>query len=173
MKSDILSALEIKELKNLNINLIKDYTTLAEKRLDDVLEIKKELEQKSFALLGGYLTASLTLFSLALKFVEINFWLNSTAMFFGLGVIPLFLSLKTSLYGIKGRSPSSWLCDGQYLTAPDKNAPLIHAYILHGYDERIEQSIESNSKKSKFLNIAIWFGVLSLSPFVIKLLFSL
>ncbi len=173
MKTNIISPMEIKDLKGINVSLVKDYTALAEKRLDDVLEIKKELEQKSFALLGGYLTASLTLFSLALKFVQIDFWLNSTSMFFCLGVIPLFLSLKTSLYGIKGRSPSSWLCDAQYLTLPDEKIPTVHAYILHGYDERIEQSIKSNSRKSYLLNIAIWCGVLSLSPFVIKLLFSL
>jgi hypothetical protein len=175
MSTKTLSLFEIRDLKGLNVNIIKEYISLAEKRLDDVLEIKKELEQKSFTLLGGYITASLSLFGLALKLVDYSFWLNATAILFCCGVIPLFLSLKTSLYGIKGRSPSSWLETEDYLTVERSGSgeACVYAYILHGYIPRIDQSIESNGKKSFYLNIAIWFGVLSLTPFVIKLLFCL
>lgn len=171
--TNTLTKEDISELPNLNGDAIKTYLSLAETRLIDALAIKKELDQKAFILLAGYIPAALTLFGLSEKLPDIEFWLNITGLIFCLGVIPIFLSLKASDYGTLGRHAQDWLGNSAYITASDNQMKLINAYLLHDHITRLDTSDESNDKKASFLNIAILLGMLSLIPFAIKFLFSL
>ena len=171
--SNIISKAEISTLTGLNLSAIKEYVSLAENRLVDTLETKKQLEQKAFILFSGYITAALALFGLTEKFTGIAFWLNLTAIVFCIGVIPLFLSMKASNYGTIGRHPNDWLEGSDYLTIKDEHISYTHANMLHDLILRIDTSKGSNDKKATYLNIAILTGMAALLPFFIKALFSL
>ncbi len=85
---NIISAEQIRTIENLNHKAITFYIDLAEKRLNDELDTKKQFEQKSFVLLSGYITASIALFGLADKFNNSSFWFNMTAIIFCSGILP-------------------------------------------------------------------------------------
>lgn len=170
---NILSSEQIRNMKDLNIDAIKVYLKLAEKRLADTIEVKKQFDQKAFNFLGGYVTAALALFGLSEKFTAISFWLNLTAIIFCIGVVPIFLSLKSSTYGTLGRHPKDWLESENYLTVKSGNMAHIYAYLLRDIAPRIDQSKRINKKKASYLNIAVLIGIFSLCPFLFKVLFSL
>ena len=173
---DILSSEQIRKTENLNLEAVKFYLESAEKMLTDHSGARAQFDQKSFTLLAGYITVALALFGLAEKFNGIGlfgFWLNTTSMFFCVGVIPLFLSMTSKTYGVIGKHPCNLLKTEEYLTVKSENMALMYAYLLRDYVSRIDNSVASNKKKARFLNIAILLGVASLIPFSIKFIFGL
>lgn len=162
---------QIREIEILNLNAVKFYLDLAEKRLGDDLETKKQFEQKAFVLLSGYITASIALFSLAEKFKSESLFFNLTAILFCMGILPLFFSLKSSAYGALGKNPKDWLQSIDYLAVVDEKVPHMYAYTLWGFVKKINTSTVSNSKKAFYLNIAVLLGMSSVLPFLFKVLF--
>ena len=157
--------------KNLNIDNIKFYLRLAEERLSDALDTKKQLDQKAFILFSGYMVATFALIGMSERFVDLAYWFNASAIFFGAGAVPLFLCIRTMTYGTKGRHPEDWLgSGGSYLQVKDKKMAYIYAYTLHDHIGRIDMSKKSNETKVFYLNTAIGFGLLSLAPFIIRLI---
>jgi hypothetical protein len=171
--SSLLTKDAIKNLEDLNRDAIKLYLESAEARLADTLDTKKQLEQKAFILFSGYIAAALAFFGLAEESNSIGFWLYSTAFVFCIGIIPLFISMKSSIYGNLGRHPKDWLEDEKYLTVKKEHEAHVLAYMLYDYMYRIDVSKKANERKALFLNIAVLFGMASLLPFTIKALFSL
>lgn len=167
----IISAEQIRGIENLNYEAIKFYIDLAEKRLNDELETKKQFEQKTFVLMSGYITAAIALFGLAEKFQASSFWFNITALIFCAGILPLFISLKSSDYGKLGKNPADLLQTTDYIAVNEDKLPHIYAYILREFVNKIDASTKSNLKKSGWLNVAIILGLLSVVPFLLKVLF--
>ena len=169
----IITADQIRSLDNLNDEAIKFYLSLAEQRLSDELDTKKQFEQKSFILLSGYITAAIALFGFAEKFQSSSFWFNMTAVVFCTGILPLFLSLKSSNYGKLGRHPEDWLMSTDYLILSAEKITHMYAYTLRGFVNKVNASKESNRKKNTRLNIAVILGLCSVLPFLVKVLFCL
>lgn len=167
---NILNLNDIQNLRNINNEAVKIFLSAAEERLKDALETKKQLEQKSFILFSGYITAAIALFGLSAKFSALEFWFNLTAIPFCIAMIPLLLSFKASKYGNLGRHPKDWLENDKYLTVKTENLSHIYAYMLYSFVNRINQSNTSNKKKAGYLNYVILSGMLSICPFIIKTL---
>jgi hypothetical protein len=168
--NNILNLNDIYKLRNINEEAVKIFLSAAEERLKDALETKKQLEQKSFILFSGYITTVIALFGLSLKFTALGFWFNLTAIPFCIAMIPLLLSFKASKYGNMGRHPKDWLENDKYLTVEKENLSHIYAYMLYSFVGRIDQSNTSNKKKACYLNYVILLGMLSICPFIIKVL---
>lgn len=163
---------DIKKIRNLNECAIKYYLEAAEKRMADILNTKKELEQKAFVLFAGYIAAAFALFGLAERIVDLSYWFIGSAFFFCIGVVMLFLVINTRKYGTVGRNPEDWLDSSVYLTVKRKYMAHIYAYMLHDYIDDIEISKRSNEIKVFYLNIAVALGLLSLTPFIIRTIFG-
>jgi len=162
----ILTTDDIRKLDNLNEEMIKEYCRLGEERLKDCLDTKKQLEQKSFILLGGYITISLALFHISMQpTIDISYGIS--ACFLLIGIIFLLWSIKFSTYGNLGKNPKYWLQDKKYLILPNDHNKYIYAYNLVNLMERIEYSKKRNEKKRAKIIIAIYAGFFSLTPFII------
>lgn len=165
----MLNKKEIQEnYTKLNKNSIITGITQAEERLRDSLETKKNLESKTFTLLNSYLLATIAIFSVAAYCHEnkINTFftippliLSGTALL--IGCVYLILSLSVSNYGTLGRLPDTWLREGVVNDENEDNFILNMAHILHDYQDRILTSDESNHRRSKNLNRAIYCGLFS------------
>jgi len=174
----MLTTEEIQELyPNINKDIVREGINQAEDRLKDCLSTKTQLEQKALIILGAYVAIQLAIFS-AIAFLyksnAINplfFTLLLSGLVFTVGSIYLVLSLRASDYGTMGRSPSTWL-QPDTLEGDSHTHALILAHVLHGYDHRIETSIQSNAVKSRQLIIAIVAGVSSPIVFIVTLLLS-
>jgi hypothetical protein len=59
------------------------------------------------------------------------------------------------------------------LIVDKKHQAMMYAYNLEYLIETINTSDKSNDKKQRKIIIAIWLGMISIIPFVIKFLFSL
>jgi hypothetical protein len=162
----------IRGLEGLNGRAIKFYLDEAEKRLQDILNTKRELEQKAYVLFAGYITAAFALFGLAERLEDISYWLIGSAFFFCFGVVMLFFVINTSKYGTVGRNPYDWLEDPVYLTVKSNHLAHIYAYVLHDYIADIEISKQSNAYKVFYLRVAVLLGLFSLAPFSIRAIFG-
>lgn len=169
--------LSIAEIKNLKINkeIIIEAVNSAKERLSDSLDTRKQLEQKCFILLSGYLTITLAICSATCYLYKVD---NINYLFFVLSVISIifivalgfiFFALKGSSYGTLGRHPETWL-QPHVLDGTEKTYCVMLGYILHGYVERIETSINSNEIKCNMLNIAIILGCCSPVVFILGMI---
>ena len=136
----------------------------AEKRLEDALKTKDNLEKKAFAILGGYITISVA--TLGGAFFKIE---NGSSVFYSLIIIGIIFllaammvlrSLKTPNYGTIGSYPDAWLRGG-ILDGNRDSTALNIAYILHDYQGAITISDESNEQRLKKLDTAIRLGELA------------
>jgi len=168
----ILTQQEIQNLKGLNEEMIREYCRLAEERLKDCLETKRQFEQKASILLSIYMPISLALFGLSAKF-NLPWTFNISASILFIAIIFILLSIHCSDYGNLGRHPSSWLQSNDYLTVKNNHKAAIYGYLLYDWVERIDASNKSNDKKQFKITLAIWLGFIAILPFLIKFLFSL
>lgn len=172
MENNILTKDQIGKLTGLNTEAIKFYLSLANQRLEDTLNIKRELEQKAFILFAGYIAAAFALFGLAEGSHGFSYWLIGSAFFFCAGVGMLFVVINIEKYGVLGRNPEDWLDRADYLTIGDEHIGHMHAYVLYDLINDIEMNKRSNGSKVFYLRIAIALGFLSLSPLVIWAIFA-
>jgi hypothetical protein len=144
-----------------NLAIVREGITQAEQRLRDALETKQGLEQKAFILLGGYVSLSTALFGLAANLGHSHMMfglLVSEGIFFVTGAIALYISLYASNCGTMGRYPDTWLQPGT-LDGSERTLATILAYVLHGYQDRISVSDQTNRRKALFLNVGLCFGI--------------
>ena len=155
------------------MEIVKEGVSQAEKRLTDALDTRKQLEQKAFTLLGGYITVSMALFGFAATLGKQHLLFSTLlamgALFF-VGIIFLIRSLRTSDYGTLGRCPDIWLQQGT-IDGTSATLATILAYVLYDYDNRIRVSDGSNNTKGELLNYAIMCGASSPAFFCLGILY--
>src|SRR5271157_2435611 len=162
----LLTEEDIRNLENLNEEMIKEYCRLGEERLKDCLETKKQLEQKSFILLSAYITISLVLFHISTQEnASIAYGISACILF--IGIFFLLWSIKLSFYGNLGKNPKYWLQDKKYLTLNSDYNRYIYAYNLKNLMDKIEVCKKSNQEKRAKISIAIYAGFISIIPFII------
>lgn len=160
----MLTLEQIRGTANINGAIAREAYDQAETRLKDVLDTKRDFEQKAFALFGGYVTVSIALFSTVGGLAH---WYGITRLVIGLLVAAViflagsgcFISaLLIDDYGALGSDPSMWLQSGT-IDGSDSVLPLMLAYITYYHKKRIDQSITANNKKAARIRNGIVLGI--------------
>ena len=170
--------LTLEELEQSKINpaVAKEAYAQAEKRLTDVLENKKSIEQKASALFGAYVTISLALFGIGgaifkeaggLDAKSCPFFIAGTA--FVIGAFVFMAAIKHERYGFLGSPPSMWLNRGT-IDGADKALDAMFAYLAFHHAERIEVSAKSNGRKIAAMRAGMWIGVAAAISFAVSFL---
>jgi hypothetical protein len=172
--------ININELQNFNINIdiAKEAFSQSEKRLNDILETKKQYEQKAFILLNSYFLTSTALFTIAFSI----FKSKESLIFYGFiiyGIILFIatfcfiLSLLKDDYGYLGSTPDMWL-KKDILEGDNSSLAIMLSYITYYHQERINYSLISNQKKEKWIDRGIYLTLCSpIIFFIIITLFYL
>ena len=132
--------------------MAKEAYLQAEKRLTDVLDLKKTIEQKATAFFGAYLSASLALIGIGGAIFKdhgiggksLPFFL--TGLIFIAGAVVFMLALKDRRYGFLGSPPDMWLNKG-VIDGEDTALDAMYAYLAFYHADRISVSIASNRRK--------------------------
>jgi len=171
--------LKLEEIQKIeiNIDIVQDGLKFAEQKLTDVLQTKESLDQKAFSLLRAYVLI-LGLSCLSIYYLCANGLFDSNLFYafsailssIMIGILCLSCSICALKYGTQGRSPDTYL-QPDILDGNERVRATVLGYILHGYQKRIGASCQSNEKKSKLINLGIFFGaILSTSCFLASVL---
>ncbi len=160
-----MMTLEQIQAANLNPRIVEEAHNQAEKRLLDVLETKKNHEQKAFILLNAYLTLALAILGVAGSIYKSVPSDNQWIPFFIAGILlitgsVLFsISLTDKNYGSVGSNPDMWLNQGIIDSTNEQHLYVMLAYITFHYQNRIEVSIKSNDAKTKLIRFGMYAGI--------------
>jgi hypothetical protein len=157
---------------NLNPAVAKEAYLQAEKRLVDLLESKKSVEQKASTFFSAYLTVSLALFGIGGTIFK-DQGLSAKALpffvaggIFVLGAILFMLALKDERYGFLGSAPDMWLQRGM-IDGADNALPALYAYLTYYHADRIAISTKSNTIKIRFVRVGMIVGLVATVTFAI------
>jgi hypothetical protein len=160
--------LTIEEIRASKINpsIAKEAYLQSEKKMQDLLEIKKTFEQKAFFLFNAYTAMALALFGVAGTLYNTgaipgHVWpFAVTGLLFVAGAALFVFALLDANYGSLGSSPSMWLTRG-IIDGGDRALPLMLAYLTFHHKNRITESIRSNDSKAKLIRYGIFIGLAS------------
>ena len=163
------------ELKQITINpaVAKEVYAQAEKRLVDVLDSKKSVEQKASTFFSAYVTVSLALFGIggaifkehSLSGRALPFFIAGVV--FVLGAFIFMLALKDQRYGFLGSPPDMWLNKGM-IDGENRALDAMYAYLAFYHTERIAVSIESNKSKMWLVRCGMWIGLAATAIFALS-----
>jgi hypothetical protein len=158
--------LDLDQLKQSTINpsVAKEVYAQAEKRLGDVLDTKKGIEQKASTFFSAYLTVSLALFGIGgaifkeqgLSGRAIPFFISGGV--FVVGAFIFMLALKDERYGLLGSPPDMWLNKGM-IDGESSALDATYAYLAFHHAERIAISMDSNQLKMRRVRCGMWLGL--------------
>lgn len=169
----MLSPEDLRSLK-LNETIAREALTQAERRLADILETKKTIEQKASSLFSSYVTISLAVFAIGAAMLRENSFKGQAWPFFlagavfTLGAFAFVAALKGQTYGAMGSAPSIWLQSG-VIDGPDAELSRQFAYLTSHLQERITISLQSNNQKFLALHIGMMLGVAGSIIFAVTL----
>lgn len=159
----MLTKEEIREITPINQEAVEFFLKLAEERMRDALDNKKDLEQKAYILFAGYV-AAITALILMIQQIDSPL-IGLSIAFLMIGQLCLLLCIKTTLYGVLGREPRIWLEEEVYIKKQDGNdMGLLKAYVLHDYQDHIKISVESNRVKANWIDISVGSGCVAIIP---------
>jgi hypothetical protein len=150
---------EIQNAPNISLALMQEGIRQAEMRLQDALTTKKQLECKLYFLMAYYVT-TIGIVSYLYSLPIFSHWTSALAIIAGLFIIAIlqaFNALKGMPYGTLGRYPDTWLQESS-LGQDEHGRALLLAYVLFGYQKRIEDSDKSNDEKTKWGEWSIFTG---------------
>lgn len=166
----MLTKEEIREIQPINKEAVEFFLDLAEKRMRDELENKKELENKAYIIFAGYI-AAISALVLVMQFTDPIRDVSCVGLSIAIlifGQLCILISLRTAYYGVLGAEPSTWLEDEHYIKLEEWNdMGLLKAYVLHSYESQINKSVESNAIKSNLFNLSVYAGCVSTIPLFI------
>ncbi len=161
----MLSQEEIKKLKKINFQIVKEAFDQAEKRLKDVLDTKQQIEQKAFILFNGYLTSLIGEISAAFVVKESHpnlfTFLAILIPFFVVSLSLIALSFNSKAYGTLGSNPSMWL-EKDILEGNKNSLKIMLGYVTFHHQNRIKVSIKSNNRKLNLINYSSYISLIGL-----------
>jgi hypothetical protein len=167
---DVLNLDEIKKLKTINAEIVREALNQAEKRLTDLLDLKKQVEERANNLLKFFSTLTIAGVSAAsylqAKNHEAFIFFGVFASFSAVSMILLSFTFRGSVYGTMGSTPSMWL-ESKVLRGNKKTLTKMLAYITYYYQNRIDKSKRSNETKIRLVD---WSENIAIAGFVIALL---
>ena len=142
------------EIQNTKVNLDVAKIALAEveKRFDDLMQTKENMEKRTFPLLAGYA-------AMATFLITHSVHLPAIIMF--VGMIFLTASMMGRDYGCKGTDPDFWL-QPNTLDTDETGLAVLIAYEIYHYSQKLDTSRASLIRKRQFIDIAILFGCISI-----------
>jgi hypothetical protein len=163
MERKMLSLEELRQSK-INSLVAKESYLQAEKRLSDVLDTKKSVEQKASNLFSAYVTVALALFGIGGAIFKDQGLSHKTwpffiaGAFFVLGALIFMAAIKDEEYGFLGSPPNMWLNKGTI--DGDNNAlDAMFAYLAFHHARRIEVSANSNKRKIFAVRVGMGIGI--------------
>lgn len=159
--------LEELRLASLNAKVVEEAHRQAEKRLLDILDTKKNFEQKAFVLFNAYLTLSLAVLGVSGTLYRggdtIGHWLPFliSGCLLVLGAVSFFFAMTDRKYGAVGSDPNMWLVQGVVDADGENVVTAMLAYITSYYQERIYVSNESNESKAASIRRGMYIGLAS------------
>ncbi len=158
--------LSLEELKQSQINplVAKEAYLQAEKRLSDVIDEKRTVEQKASNLFSAYVTVALALFGIGGAIFKDHGLNQKTWPFFVagtifvLGAFVFMLALKDEEYGFLGSPPDMWLNRGT-IDGGNNALDAMFAYLAFHHASRIDVSARSNKRKLLAVRWGMGIGV--------------
>lgn len=170
--------LTLEELQDaeLNLEVVKEGYAHVEKRLNDVLDVRKTVEQKALTLFSAYVTVSLALFGFALNFLKdgsagliraLPFMVSGAIFLGGAGIF--MAAIRGAEYGFTGSDPRVWLRKG----TTDGDAKALArtlATVIHFHQKRIDVSLASNLTKGRLVQRGMLIGLVATASLLITFL---
>jgi hypothetical protein len=148
---------------SINPEIAREAVAQVERRLADTLETKKGFEQKASTLFSVYVALAVALFGVGGTLYKATSSMAEVLPFlivgfvFMCGALLFALALRGRRYGELGTSPTRWL-ERAVITGDARVLPLMQAYLVHDYIERIKASEQSNKCKAALIMNGIWVG---------------
>jgi hypothetical protein len=171
--------LDLDELKNSVINptVAKEVYLQAEKRLADLLDLRKSVEQKASSFFSAYITAALTLFGIGGAIFKDHGFSAKTFPFFlagsifVAGALIFMLALKDEKYGFLGSPPDMWLTKGT-IDGESNALDAMYAYLAYHHADRISVSVQSNRAKIRYVRAGMFVGLAATIAFAVPFIFA-
>jgi hypothetical protein len=161
------------EMQNVKINplVAKEAYDQAEKRLNDIAEARRSIEQKATALFSAYVTISLALLGVGGAILKNPSLLHAlpflvSGFVFMIGACFFVISLRSRVYGAIGSLPEMWLKHGT-IDGGENAVSAMQAYLTYYCHQRIVDGMKSNSQKVKWLHWGMWSGIVAAVAFFI------
>lgn len=170
--------LSLDELWKLQINadVAKEAFAQGERRLADILDTKKTIEQKATSMFSAYVTIALAISGVGAAVFKdptrsksaIAFLLPIALFVCGAGC---FMSaLKGATYGTLGSSPTKWLRAGVIDSLKDGAEPArTLAQLAHEFEEQINGGVAANDKKFTAIHRGMKLGLIGVAAFALAL----
>jgi hypothetical protein len=157
------------EMRNyeINSNIIHEALAQSEKRMEDLLKTKDGINQKLLILFNGYMPIIIGLLIACFIVAQNNpkalllFFLAPLACFFIVSIIFFVLAFRGAQHGSIGSNPDFWLRKDT-IAGDEKTLITVLSYLVHSYQEGIEQSYASNLKKITLLHAGVYCSVAGL-----------
>jgi hypothetical protein len=162
-QNQMLSPQDLQALK-INEAVAREAFAQVERRLVDILETKKLIEQKATSLFTAYVTISLAIFGFGVVvFKDSTLTGKAWAFFvsgglFVLGASSFIIALKGQSYGSIGSAPSAWMRLGVIDGNDDEPARTL-AHLVLRVQERIKPSLASNATKYWWVHVGMFLGI--------------
>lgn len=149
---------------SINIEIAREAFAQVERRLEDVLETKKIIEQKATTLFSGYIAVSLGTFGFgaallrepALRNIAWPFFLAGA--FFVFGAAAFQAALVGAKYGYRGSSPESWLRGG-VIDGQSEELGRMLSYLAGRRANMLNIGLLANDRKYRAVHIGMALGV--------------
>ena len=162
----MLTLNQIRGLKTINAEVAREAYVQVEKRLADVLDARKTVEQKATSLFSAYLTIALALFGVGGALLKgpvsdvLPFPFFVAGAIVVVGALMFIWAIWPMRYGYVGTAASFWLEEEKIDSGPD-GLPVMLLYLAQYQDERINVSLTSNRWKFLALRLGMGCGVLA------------
>jgi hypothetical protein len=172
-----MKILDKNELSDLHIDCISEEVVNngikeCEKRLHDILDAKKNLEDKAMRLLILQTALAIILTILSSQSTKLATFdmscITLGVVILSTGIALSVFSLQVAKYGSIGSHPNNWL-QNDIIANTNSCVKKINALILHSYIDRIDISQNSNNEKARFLRYSILSVVGAVISFLIIL----
>ncbi|MFO1125114.1 MAG: hypothetical protein U1E25_07420 [Methylocystis sp.] len=171
--------LSLEELWKLRVNadVAKEAFVQGERRLADILDTKKTIEQKATSMFSAYVTIALAIsgigaaiFKDPTRSISAIAFLLPIALFVW-GAVCFMSVLKGENYGTLGSSPTNWLRTGVIDSPKDGAEPArTLAQLACGFEQQINSGIAANEKKFTSIHRGMKLGLIGVASFAIALL---
>jgi hypothetical protein len=159
-----------------NADVAKEAFSQGERRLADILDTKKAIEQKATSMFSAYVTISLAVSGVGATILRDPIRAENAWPFFGsaglfvIGAFFFMSALKGANYGTLGSSPTIWLRAGVIDAPKDGDEPArTLAQLAHGFEAHINSGISANDKKYASIHWGMKLGLVGVVAFAASL----
>jgi len=159
-----------------NTEVAKEAFTQGEKRLADILDTKKVIEQKATSLFSAYVTLALAISGVGAAIFKDPLRSETAIAFvlpvglFATGAGFFMRALKSADYGTLGSSPAHWLRPGVIDAAKGVEPARTLAQLAYNFEQKINDGIAANDKKYAAIHTGMLMGLIGVAAFAASLL---